>query len=365
MEWGRLSTNINIKSVLAVPRIRHTGDSLSLLEVIAFAETTVFFHLIAREHIRTHSTMSKLLVVFGATGQQGGSVAKCVLADPELSKQYKIRAISRDPSSPASQALQKQGIEVVKADLADQESIKQALHGAHTVFGVTVTDYVTPTKDLEVSQGKLLADATVAAGAQYLIWSSSTNVTKNSHGNLTHVFHFDGKAEIEAYIRTLPIKSAFFAPGSFMQNYQTQSAPRPVGEGTYAIHNIVKPTTPMPLIDVSADSGKWVAAILAEPDKYEGKVLAAATKMYTYDEIVSVMSKVTGKTIKYEQLPDEIFKGFMPPHMAEPMVQMFQYMRDYGYYGANSEEQVGWSAKQARGKLTTLEEYLEREPLKL
>ena len=94
-------------------------------------------------------------------------------------------------------------------------------------------------------------------------------------------------------------------------------------------------------------------------------MLAAATKMYTYNEIVSILSRATGKRIKYEQLPDETFKGFMPKHMAEPMVQMIQYMRDYGYYGANSEEQVEWSAKQARGKLTTLEEYLEREPLKL
>ena len=109
--------------------------------------------------------MSKLLVVFGATRQQRGSVVKCVLADPELTKRYKIRAISRDPSSPASQALQDQRIEVVKADLANQESIKQALQGAHTVFGVTVTDYVTSNKGLEVNQGKLLADATVAVGA--------------------------------------------------------------------------------------------------------------------------------------------------------------------------------------------------------
>ena len=70
--------------------------------------------------------MSKLLVVFGATGQQGGSVATYVLNDPELSKQYKVRAISRDVTKPAAQALQKAGAEVVKADADDKESLKHA-----------------------------------------------------------------------------------------------------------------------------------------------------------------------------------------------------------------------------------------------
>jgi len=57
--------------------------------------------------------MSKLLTVFGATGIQGGSVIRAVLADPILSKDFKIRAITRDVSKPSAQALTKQGIEVI------------------------------------------------------------------------------------------------------------------------------------------------------------------------------------------------------------------------------------------------------------
>ncbi len=56
---------------------------------------------------------SKLLVVFGATGNQGGSVIKSVLADPRTAKEFKIRGITRDPSKPNAQALTEKGVEMV------------------------------------------------------------------------------------------------------------------------------------------------------------------------------------------------------------------------------------------------------------
>lgn len=46
--------------------------------------------------------MAKVLTVFGATGQQGGSVVEYVLNDPELFKKYKVRAITRDLIKPAA-----------------------------------------------------------------------------------------------------------------------------------------------------------------------------------------------------------------------------------------------------------------------
>ena len=56
--------------------------------------------------------MSKLITVFGATGNQGGSVIKHLLADATISKTFKIRGITRDVSKPAAQALSKQGVEL-------------------------------------------------------------------------------------------------------------------------------------------------------------------------------------------------------------------------------------------------------------
>lgn len=57
--------------------------------------------------------MSKLITIFGATGNQGGSVIKHILEDPQLSNEYKIRGITRDTSKKSAQDLVKQGVEVV------------------------------------------------------------------------------------------------------------------------------------------------------------------------------------------------------------------------------------------------------------
>lgn len=144
--------------------------------------------------------MSKLLVVFGATGQQGGSVVHYVLNDPTLSKQYTIRAITRDPSKPAAQDLQKKGVEVVQADVDDKASLKRALKGAHTVFAVTVSVYDETLYEREWGQGKAMADAAVDAGVEYYIFSTLTHVGKASEGKLKNAGHFDVKGDIEAYI---------------------------------------------------------------------------------------------------------------------------------------------------------------------
>ncbi len=161
------------------------------------------------------------------------------------------------------------------------------------------------------------------------------------------------------------MQSAFFAPGGFMQNFNSVSGPRPTDDGTYAITNIVSPTTRVPLIDTVGDTGKYVGAILASPEKYAGKVFSAATALYTYTEVCEIMSKVTGKNVVYKQLPKEVWGTFMPPGMAPSMVDMFVWVEEYGYFGPGTKEKVEWTVAQARGKLTGLEEYLRRCPLDL
>ncbi|KAF1992516.1 NAD(P)-binding protein [Aulographum hederae CBS 113979] len=311
--------------------------------------------------------MSKLFVVFGATGQQGGSAIDFVLNDAELSKKFKIRAITRDISKPAAKELEKKGVEVVRGDLGDLSSIKDAVKGAYSIFAVTTT-YNNPVYDrskkgTEETQGKALADAAVAAGTTQLIFSSSSLVSSISSGKYVNVSQFDEKALVEVYIRTLPIKSAFFTPASFMQNLLTMAKPRPVGEGKYAMFNVCKPESKVPWIDVATDSGKWVGAALAEPEKYGGKVLAAATYLKSYKEMAEIVGRVSGKEVSYVQLPVEKFKGFMNPGFDTEVVEMFLYMDEFGYYGPGQEEMVAWSVEQAKGKLTTLEEFLERNPI--
>lgn len=102
--------------------------------------------------------MSNLLVVLGATGNQGGSVINSILGDATAKSMFKIRAITRDTTKPKAKALADRGAEVVAADLADKESLARAFEGAYAVF--SVTDYwAKMSKAVEVEQGKNVADA--------------------------------------------------------------------------------------------------------------------------------------------------------------------------------------------------------------
>jgi uncharacterized protein YbjT (DUF2867 family) len=104
------------------------------------------------------NTMSKLLVIIGATGKQGGSVIKSILSDPAASKQFKLRGVTRDTSKDASKVLADQGVEMVAADLDDKASLVKAFEGAYGVYAVT-DFWATMDKDTEVKQGKNMADA--------------------------------------------------------------------------------------------------------------------------------------------------------------------------------------------------------------
>ena len=77
------------------------------------------------------------------------------------------------------------------------------------------------------------------------------------------------------------------------------------------------------------------------------------------------MSRATAKTGVYRELPVSVYGKFLPEGSRDEFIEMMLLFRDYGYYGADTEKEVSWTAKQARSKLTTLEEYLEKNPLKL
>lgn len=156
--------------------------------------------------------MTNLLVVFGATGQQGSSVISKVLEDAELSKTYKVRGLTRDPHKSDAQGLAKRGVEVVRCDTDDRSSIKAALQGAHTVFAMTVSLYRPGGMEEELVQGRAIADEAVAAGAQFLVYSSVPSPNKISGGKYS-VDSFDVKDQVRDYISGLAIKSAFFLPG--------------------------------------------------------------------------------------------------------------------------------------------------------
>lgn len=139
-----------------------------------------------------------------------------------------------------------------------------------------------------------------------------------SNGELTTVHHFDSKAEVEDYIRSLNFPSSvFYLPGWFMQNVWHGFVPKPkmvrtplpcylprvitnstqISEDTVLFPFAWPPDLRLPLIDVS-DTGKYLAPALRDPAKYDGARLVSATAYYSAQEIVDTWSRASGKNMR-------------------------------------------------------------------
>ncbi|KAH7142937.1 nmrA family transcriptional regulator [Dactylonectria estremocensis] len=297
--------------------------------------------------------MPKIITVFGATGNQGGSVIDHIFADDALSD-FRIRGITRDPTKPAAQKLADRGVELTTADMNSKSSLIKALSGSHTVFLVT-NYWESMNAETEITQGKNVADAAKEAGVSHIIFSSLLNVTEVTGGRLKHVPHFDGKAKIEEYIRSTGITCTFVLPGYFMSNYNQLL--RQEEDGSYTLAYPVSKTAKFPLFDPANDTGKFVKPALKDPQSFNSRQVLAATDYYTPERILSEFEEVTGKKAKYVQVSAEQFKSFFPEAMTEEMLENLLFIEEPGYYnGASLQE----SLSILEDKPTTWKEYIKK-----
>ncbi|KAI9730911.1 MAG: hypothetical protein M1818_007985 [Claussenomyces sp. TS43310] len=276
------------------------------------------------------------LVVFGATGTQGGSVIKTILAHPIASQRFSIRAVTWDVSKPASKALAEQGIDVVAADLNDRDSLRAAIQGADAVF-----------LDLEIEQGKNAVDIVKELGIKHLVFSSLTDCNKVSHGKYTHVLHFDGKAVIEEYIRSLSIPCTIVLLGIYMSFITSWFVPTPSvtasasSASSYTVTLPVDPAgTKIPFIDAPSDMGNFVLPALISPSKYIGQTICAAEKFYTLDQLASEFAEVRGLSqdqVAVTQIDESSFKALlkergMPEFLREDLYENMRCFEEFGYF---------------------------------
>ena len=183
--------------------------------------------------------MPELLVVVGATGFQGRSVISWF---QQNEPSWKIRGLTRDPSSDAATALAKSGVQIVKADLSDLESLQSAFKDANYIFAYTDFGGIVNGPDvmgkfkagqiaapigaesfkIETQHGKNVADAAATVPElKRLVWSALADVKKWSKGKYTQVFHFDAKAAVTEYmlnLKPLEGKVSMVQLGVFMSN---------------------------------------------------------------------------------------------------------------------------------------------------
>lgn len=267
--------------------------------------------------------MPKTVTVVGATGAQGKGVVAAFINDPA----YHVRAITRNPSSPAAQALTAQGAEVVAANLDDLASLKTAFAGSHIVFGVTnffepFATLQSPAKAMEIEtrQGINLARAAAAtAGLEHYIWSTLPNSTAVSGGR-HHVPHFEGKSAVDAYIRgsepALLRRTTFLWVTWYHSNYGfpmfapywIPAAGKHVQLGNYA------PDTPIQTIgDVSVNIAPFVRAVVEQPDRTrDGAVVLASSERHTAARMLQLWAAAKGKKAQFVRVSGEDFRELWP-----------------------------------------------------
>jgi len=133
--------------------------------------------------------VERLIVVCGATGKQGGAVARSL-----IDRGFQVRGLTRNPHKPEAQALADGGVEVVQGDMEDRSAMERVLEGAYGVF--CVQNFWETGYDGEVQQGKTVADAAKAAGAEHLVYSSVGSAHRQ-----TGIPHFESKWEVEEHVR--------------------------------------------------------------------------------------------------------------------------------------------------------------------
>lgn len=253
------------------------------------------------------------ILVIGATGQQGGAVARELLR-----RGHEVRALTRKPDAPAAQTLAERGAGVVGGDLDDPASIRTAMAGARAVFSVQT--FATPAGvDGEVRQGKAVAEAAQDTGVRHLVYSSVDGAERGSG-----VPHFESKWAVERHLRALGVPATVLRPTMFMDNFATFQRPEIV-DGTLVVRLGLRPDRPIQMVAV-ADLGAVAADVFERPDEYTGKSVAIAGDELTGPQIAAVFAEVSGTPARFEEQPVAQIRAF-----SEDLGLMFEWLNEHGY----------------------------------
>jgi len=254
------------------------------------------------------ATQSKIILVTGATGQQGGAVARAL-----LTKGQKVRVMTRTPAK--ASALANAGAEVVKGDLTNSSDLQAALRGVHGVFAMS-----TPFEagmDQEVRQGIMLADAAKQAGIAHYVYTSVGSAHRN-----TGIPHFESKWKVEQHIRQIGLPATVLRPVFFMENFTTFC--KPSAEGILMMP--MRADKKLALVAVR-DIGEFGAAALMRPNDFLGHAIDLAGDELPMPEVAAQLSKVTGRSIRFQGLPLEQAEATMGHDIAT----MFRWFNEVGY----------------------------------
>ncbi|MBZ5644570.1 MAG: NmrA/HSCARG family protein [Acidobacteriia bacterium] len=278
----------------------------------------------------------KIIAILGATGAQGGGLARAILADP--SGGFAARVITRDVNGAKAKEFAALGAEVVAADVDNPESLRKAFQGAYGAYCVTFF-WAHFSVEKEMAEAKSMAEAAKAAGLRHVIWSTLEDTRKwvplsdNRMPTLQGKYkvpHFDGKGEANHFFTDAGVPVTFLLTSFYWDNFiYFGMGPKAGADGKLAI---TFPMDDKKLPGIAAeDIGKCAYGIFKRGAEFIGKTVAISGENLTGAQLAAIFSEVLGKPVVYNSVPPEVFRGFGFPG-ADDLGNMFQFKRDFEDY---------------------------------
>lgn len=220
------------------------------------------------------------VAVVGATGRQGGAVARHLLADG-----WRVRALTRRPRSRAAEALAARGAAVVHAELSDPRSLGSAFEGAYGVFNVQ--NPMISGVETEVEHGRNVARAARDAGVRHVVYGSAGIGTPG-----TGVGSWESKLAVQADMEAAALPLTVLRPMAFME-LMTDKAFFPAVSTWHLMPKLMGADRPIPWICVD-DLGAIAARVFADPDQFIGEDWAVASEMRSIAECRTLWQSVMG-----------------------------------------------------------------------
>lgn len=277
--------------------------------------------------------MAAQITVFGATGAQGGSLARAVLADPQ--RRFRVRAVTRRPQSPGARRLAGAGAEIFRADLDDAASVRRAMAGADAAFCVTsFWEHFSPEK--EIAQAQAMARAAADEGVPHVIWSTleDTRDVLPADGSRMPVLmgrynvpHFDGKGEANRAFIDLGVPTTLLYTSAYWDNLiHSGWAPRRRADGTLAF---VLPMGQRRMPGIAAeDIGRCAFGIFVRGAELVGKSVGIAGEHLTGAQMAEQLSLVLDETVVHEAPTPAQYRALGSPG-ADALGNMFQFKHDF------------------------------------
>lgn len=253
---------------------------------------------------------NKTVLVLGATGQQGGAVAAHLLRDG-----WRVRALTRDKSGEAAQALALRGVELYEGNMADRASLAEAMNGVYGVFSVQPAEWDLTAVEEEVQLGTNVADLAKEAGVRHFVYSSASGAETQSH------FRPVAKWEIEKHIRSIGLPATIVRLTFFMENFI--SAHSAVRNGIYS--EAIAGDVPVNLVAVD-DIGAFISLVLRNPESFIGQTIEFASDSLTPPEIAAAITRSIGRPIEYAPIPIATLR-----EQSETLAAIYEWLNSGGH----------------------------------